>query len=169
MLQKDQRKIVDELYHIQNCELALASLYQELTQKFPTERFFWEEAVADEINHARKMGQLIAMATSNLRRYTPGRFKLELLKTYLERLYSHILMIQNGQMNRKEILLTVLDYEKSDIETNPYEVVKSYEDDYTNFAFAFEDDMKVHSAKMLLYVKEKLATYGVEAEKLART
>ena len=161
MLQNDQRKIVEELYHIQNCELALASLYQELTVKFPDERFFWEEAVADEINHARNIGKLIAMVSTNIKRYSPGRFKIELLKTYLERAYNHILMIQNGQLSHKEILLIVLDYEKAEIETNPWEVVKSYENEYTDFAYAFEDDMKIHTARIVTYVKEKLTQYGV--------
>ncbi len=164
MLQTDQRKIIEELYHIQNCELAMASFYQELTVLFPEERFFWEEAVADEINHARKIGQLIAMASSNLKRYSPGRFKLELLKTYLERIYTHIKMIQDGQMNRKEILLAIMDYEKADIETNPYEVVKSYEDDYREFSFAFEDDIKIHTMRITSYVKEKLSAFGVNAK-----
>jgi hypothetical protein len=165
MLQNEQRKIIEELYHIQNCELALASLYQELTMKFPEERFFWEEAVADEINHARQIGRLIALTSSNLKRYSPGRFKIELLKTYLERVYNHIMMIQNGQMNRKEILLIVLDYEKAEIETNPWEVVKSYENEYTDFAYTFEDDIKLHTARIVSYVKDKLAQYGVGAKR----
>jgi hypothetical protein len=165
MLQNEQRKIIEELYHIQNCELALASLYQELTSKFPEERFFWEEAVADEINHARLIGKLIAITSTNMKRYSPGRFKIELLKTYLERAYNHIMMIQNGQMERKEILLTVLDYEKAEIETNPWEAVKSYENEYTDFAYAFEDDMKIHTGRIVSYVKEKLAQYGVEIKR----
>ncbi len=161
MLQTDQRKIIEELYHIQNCELALASFYQELTEKYPEERFFWAEAVADEINHARKIGQLIAFVSTNMKRYSPGRFKIELLKTYLERVYSHIKMIQDGQMNHKEILLAILDYEKAEIETKPYEVVKSYEDEYREFTFAFEDDLKIHTMRITSYVKDKLAAYNV--------
>lgn len=156
-LQKDQRKIIEEMYHIQNCELALASLYQELTEKFRDERFFWEEAVADEINHARKIGKLIAIASPNLKRYNAGRFKIELLKTYLERVYNHVLMIQEGKMSRKEILLIILDYEKSDIELKPFEVVKSYENEYTDFVFAFEDEIKIHADRITAYVKSKLA------------
>lgn len=162
MLQTGQRKIIEELYHIQNCELALASFYQELTIKFPEERFFWEEAVADEINHARKIGQLIALASTNLKRYSPGRFKLELMKTYLERIYTHIKMIQDNKMNHKEILLAIMDYEKADIETKPYEIVKSYDDDYREYSFAFEDDLEIHAKRITSYVKEKLSAYGVE-------
>ena len=165
MLQNEQRKLIEELYHIQNCELALASFYQELTVKFPDERFFWEEAVADEINHARHIGRLIAMVSSNLKRYSAGRFKIELLKTYLERIYNHIMMIQNGQMNRREILLTVLDYERADIEISPWEGVKSYEDEYKNYVYAFEDEMKIHTTRIVSYVKDKLTMYGVGVKK----
>ena len=155
-LQKDQRKIIEEMYHIQNCELALGSLYQELTEKFPDERFFWEEAVADEINHARKIGRLIGIASANLKRYSAGRFKIDLLKTYLERVYNHVRLIQEGKMSHKEILLMILDYEKSDIELKPFEVVKSYENEYTDFIYAFEDEIKIHADRISTYVKGKL-------------
>ena len=167
MLQKEQRKIIEELYHIQNCELAMASFYQELTMHFPEERFFWEEVVADEINHARKIGQLIAMVTVNLKRFEPGRFKLELLRTYLERIYSNIKQIQEGQMKHKEVLLTILDYEKSEIETKPYDVVKSFEDDYRHFCYDFEDEIKVHTARITSYVKNKLEMYGMSTGRVS--
>jgi hypothetical protein len=68
-------------------------------------------------------------------------------------------------MNRKEILLTVLDYEKAEIETNPWEGVKSYENEYTDFAYAFEDEMKIHTARLVSYVKNKLTMYGVGVKK----
>ena len=48
MLNKlNQKQLFDELYLLQNCELAMGAFDQELATQCPEERFFWEEAVSE--------------------------------------------------------------------------------------------------------------------------
>jgi hypothetical protein len=56
LTKKDQKQPFEELYLLQNCEMALGAFYNKLITAYPGERFFWEEAISDEINHARLVG-----------------------------------------------------------------------------------------------------------------
>jgi hypothetical protein len=155
---KDQNQIFEELYHLQNCELALGMYYQELISIFPDERFFWEEAVADEVNHARWVGQLIVIVSSDIEKFAPGIFRTELLKTFVEGIYSEIKRMREGKMSRKEILALALGYERSVLEQKPFNAVKSITPEYVGFIEAFAPELKIHNDRLGQYISQKLQT-----------
>jgi hypothetical protein len=156
LLPEAKNQMFEELYHIQNCELALGMLYQEMVSRFGDEKWFWEKAIADEINHARNIGKLIALVSDNIDKYLPGKYRTEVLKTFLDGIYHHIDMIKNNKLKHDEIFQLILDYEKSPVESRPYEVVKSFEPEFTNFCAEFEDDIRAHSLRIIAYMKEKM-------------
>lgn len=152
---RDQKQLFDELYLLQNCELALGAFYQELITAFPGERFFWEEAVSDEVNHARWIGQLIAIISTNIDKFSLGQYRVELLRTYIEGLYLEIAKIKAGKMSRQEILALVQNYERSKVEQRPFEAVKSTHPDYLNLVEGSAKQLEEHSTRILAYVKQK--------------
>jgi hypothetical protein len=155
---KDQNQIYEELYHLQNCELALSMFYQELISIFPSDRFFWEEAVSDEINHARMIGQLIVIVSSNMEKFAPGIFRTELLKTYAEGVYSDIKRIKERSMTPYDILALALNYERSMLEQKPYNAVNSSTPEYLGFAEKFKSELNQHSNRLVKYISQIMQT-----------
>lgn len=155
---RDQNQIFEELYHLQNCELALSMFYQEMISVFPSERFFWEEAVADEINHARWVGQLIVLVSSNIEKFAPGVFRTELLKTYVEGVYEDIKRIKERSITPYEILALALNYERSSLEKKPYNAVKSSAPEYLGFVEAFKPELGLHNTRLEKYISQKMQT-----------
>jgi hypothetical protein len=155
-IKKDQKQLFEELYLLQNCELALGAFYQELTTAYPGERFFWEEAVSDEVNHARWVGQLIAIVSTGIDKFMLGQYRAELLKTYIEGIYSEIARIKSGQISRQEVEALILNYERSKVEQRPFDIVRSTHPDYINLVMASNPQIGEHSARIQAYVKQKL-------------
>jgi hypothetical protein len=155
---KDQNQIFEELYHLQNCELALSMFYQELISIFPGDRFFWEEAVSDEINHARMIGQLIVIVSSNLDKFAPGIFRTELLKTYAEGVYSDIKRIKESSITPYDVLSLALNYERSMLEQKPYNAVNSSTPEYLGFTEKFKSELNQHSTRLVKYISQIMQT-----------
>lgn len=148
----------EELYHLQNCELALSMFYQELISIFPADRFFWEEAVSDEINHARLVGQLIVLVSSNLEKFAPGIFRTELLKTYAEGVYSDIKRIKSQSMTPYDILALAINYERSALEQKPYNAVNSSAPEYLGFVEKFKSELNQHNTRLINYIAQVMKT-----------
>jgi hypothetical protein len=155
---KDQNQIFEELYHLQNCELALGMFYQELISIFPKDRFFWEEAVSDEINHARMVGQLIVLVSSNIDKFAPGIFRTELLKTYAEGVYSDIKLIKERSITPYDILALALNYERSMLEQKPYNAVRSDATEYLGFVEKFKPELSLHNERLIKYIAQVMQT-----------
>lgn len=155
---KEQNQIFEELYHLQNCELALSMFYQELIAVFPDDRFFWEEAVSDEINHARMVGQLIVLVSSNLEKFVPGIFRTELLKTYAEGVYSDIKRIKARSMTPYDILALAINYERSTLEQKPYNAVKSSATEYLWLVEKIKSEISQHNVRLEKYIAQKMKT-----------
>ncbi len=158
MIKKDQNQIFEELYHLQNCELALGEYFNELARLYPDEKWFWEQAVGEEVNHARQVGRLIAQVSSNLNKFAFGRYRVELLKTFLDGIYANVQKIRSKQLSRPEILQIALDYETSFIESKPYDIVSSADSDFLLFKTTFSEELLEHTSKMKAYIQQKLAT-----------
>ena len=158
MPRRDQNQIFEELYHLQNCELALSMFYQELISVFPGDRFFWEEAVSDQINHARMIGQLIVLVSSNLEKFAPGIFRIELLKTYAEGVYSDIKRIKERSMTPYEILALAINYERSTLEKKPYNAVASSAPEYLGFIETMKPELSQHNTRLEKFISQKMQT-----------
>jgi hypothetical protein len=155
---KEQNQIFEELYHLQNCELALSMFYQELISIFPGDRFFWEEAVSDEINHARCVGQLIVLVSSNIEKFAPGIFRTELLKTYAEGVYEDIKKIKAQSMTPYDILALAINYERSTLEQKPYNAVNSSEPAFLGFVEKFKSELNLHNTRLIKYISQVMKT-----------
>ena len=156
MIKKDQNQMFEEMYHLQNCELAMGEYYNELARKFPEERFFWEEAVADEINHARIAGKLIALVSSNINRFGLGKYRVELLKTFLDGIYNNVQAIKANKIDRLEILRIAMDYETSFVESRPYDIVISLDIEFQNFKDTYAQELSEHTQRLKSYIKQKI-------------
>jgi hypothetical protein len=156
LTKKDQKQLLEELYLLQNCEMALGAFYHELISAFPGERFFWEEAVSDEVNHARWIGQLISVVSTHIDKFLLGQFRVELLKTYVEGIYDEIAKIESRQLSRKEIMILVLNYERSKIELRPFDAVKSNFPEYINIISGSLPQIEEHATRIQAYAKNKI-------------
>ena len=156
MLKKEQLQIFEEAYHLQNCELAMGEFYQQLADRLPEEKLFWQDAISDKVNQARMVGRLIAMIASKPAKFMPGKFRVAMLETFLTGVYEHIEMIQQKRLTRTEVYKIALDYESSLLMIRPFDIVESSEPDYRAFRDSFATDMQVHSQKMKSYIRQKL-------------
>lgn len=157
MVRADKKQILEELYHMQNCALALGEFYHQLSIVYYDEKWFWEEAVADEINHARKIGELVAMVATNAEQYLVGKYRVDMMRTFLDGVYENIKLINDRKLTRPATLRLCLEYEKSPIIARPFDVVKSYEKSFYEFSEGFESEIGSHALRITAYVKEKLA------------
>jgi hypothetical protein len=155
---RDQNQMFEELYHLQNCEMALGIFYQELATVYHNEHFFWEAAVADEVNHARWIGQLIVLVSSSIDKYMPGVYRTELLKTFAEGIYHDVQKIHEQRLSNKEIMGLALNYERSGIEQKPYNAVKSTAPEYLRFVDSIATELKIHNDRITKYISQKLET-----------
>jgi hypothetical protein len=156
MVRADKKQILEELYHLQNCALALGEFYHQLASIFYDEKWFWEEAVADQVNHARKIGQLVAMVATNEEHFLPGKYRVDMLRLFLDGVYENIKLINDRKLPRPAILRLCLEYEKSPIAAKPFDAVKSYEKSFYEFSETFETEISTHSQRIIAYVKGKL-------------
>jgi len=153
---RDQNQLMEELYHLQNCELALSVFYSELVALFPEERYFWEEAVSDEINHARWVVKLIVMVSGKIDSFSPGSYRTELLKTFTEGVYREVDRIKKGEHSRWEIFGLILNYERSGLELRPYEVVHSSLQEFQTMIALFKPELAIHSKRLIDYASQKM-------------
>jgi rubrerythrin len=156
LIKKELISSVEELYHLQNCELAMGEYYQYLAEQFPNERLFWEEAISDEVNHARMAGRLIALVTSNPQAYSPGKYRVAVLETFLSGIYEQIERLNRNALSPHEALKIANDYEDSAILSKPYEIVTSRDQKYNDFRKIFSDDIAVHHSRISQYITQKL-------------
>jgi hypothetical protein len=156
LLKKDQGQFFAEIYHLQNCELALGEFYQQLADFFVDQRWFWQDAVSDEVNHARQVGKLISLISSDLSKYEVGRYRLATLQTYLDGLYSHIESVKKKEVTAIEVLKLACDYEKSALESKPFDIVTSSDPAFSRFKLNLLADLEAHSKKIVDYAKQKI-------------
>ncbi len=156
LTKKDQKQLFDELYLLQNCEMALGAFYNELITAYPGERFFWEEAVSDEVDHARWVGQLISMVSTNLDKFMLGQYRAELLKTYIDGVYAEIARIKTCQITRQEVMALILNYERSKVEQHPFDAVRSTFPEYINFVQGSMPRINEHSSRIQAYARQKM-------------
>lgn len=160
MLKKELSQLYEEIYHLQNCELALGEYFQQLAEFFPDEKWFWEEAIADEIDHARQIGKLIAMISSGPLKFGFGRYRVAMLETYLGGIYENIEKLESKELSPMEALKFAFDYENSILETRPFDVVSSTSAIFKEFKDKLSADLSVHSERIRQYAQQKMALLG---------
>ena len=167
MLKKELGQLYEEIYHLQNCELALGEYYQQLAALLPEEKLFWEGAVSDEINHAMQVGKLIGMISSNPLIYGSGRYRVAMLSTYLEGIYENIEKIKRKELPPNEALRIAFDYENSVLETKPYDIVNSSDSSFREFKGKFIPELLEHSERIRQFAQKKIEELagGVSAAK----
>lgn len=158
LMRREQNQILEELYHLQNCEMALGVFYGELVIQFPAEKYFWEEAVSDEVNHARWLGRLIAIVSGNLDSFSPGLYRTELLKTFTEGVYREVDRIRKGILSKQEIMGLILNYERAGLELKPYEIVRSSLPEFQVWVNSIKPDLALHSKRLIDYASQKIKT-----------
>lgn len=156
MIKKELISTVEELYHLQNCQLAMGEYYQQLAEQFPNEQLFWEEAISDEVNFARATGRLIALMTSNPQSYGPGKYRVAVLETFLSGIYEQIEHLNKNALSHQEALKIAYDYEDSAILSKPYEIVNSLDPKFRDFRKRFSDDVAIHHDRIRQYISQKL-------------
>ena len=154
---KDQFQIYEEIYHLQNCELAMGEYYQQIAERLYEERLFWEEAISDEVNHARLIGKLIAMISAKPGKFIPGKYRVAVLETFLSGIYAHIEQIKEQKLTRSQIYKTALDYESSLLMIRPFDIVESSDPEFRIFKEAFAQETQLHSNRIRQYIQQKLS------------
>ena len=158
MLKKELSQFYEEIYHLQNFELALGEYFQQLAMFFPNEKWFWEEAVADEISHARHVGKLIVMVSSGPLKFGLGRYRVALLETYLGGIYENIEKLERKDLSPKEALKIAFDYENSILETKPFDIVSSNSTAFREFKDKLYPDLEAHCERIRQYTQQKMAS-----------
>jgi hypothetical protein len=156
LIKKEFTQTIEELYHLQNCELAMGEYYQHLAEQFPNEQLFWEEAISDEVNHARAVGRLIALVSSNPQAFGPGKYRVAVLETFLAGIYEQIDHLNNNTLSHQEALKIAYDYEESAILSKPLEIVSSLDSKFHEFRKRFTDEIAVHQDRLKQYIGQKL-------------
>ncbi len=156
MIKKDLISSVEELYHLQNCELAMGEYYQQLAERFPDERLFWEAAISDTVNHARRVGRIVAMVTSIPSAFNPGKYRVAVLTTFLTGVYGQIEHFRNNALSPTEELKIAYDYETSAIMSRPYDIVESRDPKFLELRKIFAEDVAAHNGRIKQYIEQKL-------------
>ena len=156
MVKKDLNMTIEELYHLQNCKLAMGEYYQQLAEWFPGERLFWEEAISDEVNHARLVGRLIAQISSNPLVFKPGKFRVAVLETFLSGIYEQIDQLRMNALQPAQMLKIAYDYEISAIMSRPYEVVEPLDKESRDVRDRFAEEADIHGGRLKQYLAQKL-------------
>lgn len=159
MLQrKEQVQIYEEIYRLQNCELAMGEYYQQIAEKLRDERLFWEEAISDKVNHARLVGRLIAMISAKPAKFVNGKYRVAVMETFLAGIYEQIELIRDNKMTLTQIYKAALDYEGSLLMTRPFDIVESSDPEFRSFKEMFAEEAQQHSTRIRLYIRQKLGT-----------
>jgi hypothetical protein len=156
VLTRDQNQLFAEALHIQNCELALGEYYQLLAEKQPNEKEFWEQAIIDEVNYARRIGRIIAMISSRPAKFSPGKYRLAVLDTFITGIFEHIELLRDNKLTRPEVMKIALDYENSLIISRPYDVVDSYDSEFKEYKAQFAETINLHTERMKQYLRKML-------------
>ena len=164
LIKKDLISTVEELYHLQNCQLAMGEYYQQLAERIPSERMFWEEAICDEVNFARATGRLIALVTSNPQSYGPGKYRVAVLETFLSGIYEQAEQVRKGALTTPEMLKIAYDYEGSAIILRPYDIVESQDSTFREFRKRLTDDVAGHCDRIRQYVDQKLGVQNKSSQ-----
>jgi hypothetical protein len=134
----------------------MGEFYQLLAERLPEERLFWEGAVSDEINHARRIGRLIAMLSSNQQAYRAGKYRVAVLATFLMGVYENIDHGHKNTLTTPQLLQIAYDYEHAAIIARPYEAVESTDIHFHEFRQAFTRELQEHTDRVLQYIAIKL-------------
>jgi hypothetical protein len=156
LIKKDLITSIEELYHLQNCELAMGEYYQQLADRSPDERLFWAEAISDEVNHARMVGRIVAMVSSNPNAFNPGKFRVAVLVTFLTGVYGQIERFRGNALSPAEELKIAYDYEVSAIMSRPYDIVESHDPQFMDLRNKFAEEVAVHNNRIRQYIEQKL-------------
>jgi hypothetical protein len=157
LIKKELSQAMEEMYHLQNCELAMGEYYQQLAERFPpAERLFWEEAISDEVNHARMVGRIIALVSSSSNLFRPGKYRVAVLETFLAGIYENVELMRKGALNMQQMLKIAGDYEDSTILLRPYDIVESLDPKFQDFRKGFAEEINEHSTRMKQFLSQKL-------------
>jgi hypothetical protein len=135
----------------------MGEYYQQMADRFPSEKMFWLEAIGDEVDHARRIGRLIADVSAKPAKYSSGKYRVQLMETFLTGIYEQIEMIINKEMSPAQMLKTVMDYESSVLMSRPFDVVESNDSGFRDFKETFAQDIKVHSDRIRQYIRGKFS------------
>ena len=161
LLKKDTNQMFEELYHLQNCEMAMGIYYQQLAEHYPGDKMFWEEAIGDMVNQARRVGELISRFASNPDVYKPGKYRVAVLETFLSGVYEHVHLIEKKGLTPNEMLRIAFDYESSAIMNKPYDLIDSLERNFVQFKTKFTEEVAEHTVRVRQYIEQKL---GIQAK-----
>jgi hypothetical protein len=161
LLKKDTNQMFEELYHLQNCEMAMGIYYQQLAEHYPGDKMFWEEAIGDMVNQARRVGELISKFASNPDVYKPGKYRVAVLETFLSGVYEHVHLIEKKSLAPNEMLRIAFDYESSVIMSKPYDIIDSIDRNFGQFKTRFAEEVSEHNLRVRQYIGQKL---GIQAK-----
>jgi hypothetical protein len=156
VLKKDQNQLFEEALHLQNCEMAMGEYYQWMSEKFVDEKANWEQATRDKISHAMRIGRLIAMISTKPAKFSPGKYRIAIMETFLNGIFEQIELLQDNKLSRQQILKFALDYESSLLMTKPYDVVDSFDPEFKEFRSNFAALASAHCEGIKQYIRLKL-------------
>lgn len=134
----------------------MGEYYQWMSEKFADEKANWEQATRDKIGHAMRIGRLIAMISAKPAKFSPGKYRIAIMETFLNGIFEQIELLRDNKLTRQQLLKFALDYESSLLMTKPYDVVDSFDPEFKEFRTNFADLVNAHCDGIKQYIKLKL-------------
>jgi 1,2-phenylacetyl-CoA epoxidase catalytic subunit len=143
-------QILDLLREI---ELIMAELYRRFSHFFVQDRVFWEDLSQDEESHAVMVTELKNTLLRNGSPFEVGKLNLFALGTHRQGLESQLIRLQRGELERRNALFIARDFEKTLIEHNFYESIRSANPEYRAILDKILKENEFHLQKLENYIK----------------
>jgi len=151
------KDLMDIMQAMINLELVLAKFYKSLALKWPEDGEFWEHIRKDEVTHAKNLKVLFDFIKKRPEEFSAGRsFNLTAIKSISAHIESTGEKVQAGEIKRDRIFAVAGDLERSLMESNYPEIVKSTNMEFQNAVSMIHNETVEHEKLIREKVKEMM-------------
>lgn len=137
-------------------ELLLAEIYRSYAARFPQHRPFWEELVAEELEHAGWVRFLQQQAEKSSLTFEEGKTKTYTLKAFIEHLRKTLADARRPDLTCGRALAATLDLERALLERNVYSYFRSGSQKDQQLLQLLQQGVRNHLGKVEAYVGRQL-------------
>ncbi len=159
-LEVHQNKILELLMEL---ELLMASIYQQMAQRYPDHADRYQALVSEEMEHAGWIEQLQSACLADQARFAEGRTRTYTISNMISFLQEFIQKLESGRLNELQALAAVADFENSLIERQVFQRFTGDTAEVDKILGRLEATQKQHTGRittLLLQIRAAAATRG---------
>lgn len=147
---QDQTLDLDEaLDALAATELVLAGYYAACTAVGGVFGILCAELQEDEVRHASYLRTLQRKAKERPSAFRPGKpFQAQAIRNFTKHVRQATKQVVRREMTRTEMLAFGLDLERSLLESRPWQVLQSTDEEVTRLLKQLEEETSVHAARL---------------------